>query len=231
MLDVHPPHEATHTWQDFFIHIATIIIGLLIAIGLEQTVELLHHRHEREDARERLIEEIKDNAEVTRDNVYALHAHEKHLAEDLQVLARLRAHKLQPTDHIITDRPWTPVKVGAWTTARADGAAAYLSPDDQVIFEHTNRDADLFNTMSLEAQTTLGRGAMVINQTRLLKAAPPQADASDIYYGHRGDAAAEEFSLAGAVGAVTLSQLTPAQIDRLKQTLVKSPISRKIKAG
>ncbi|MGA6982902.1 MAG: hypothetical protein WCC95_04255 [Candidatus Sulfotelmatobacter sp.] len=98
MLDVHPPHEATHTWQDFFIHIATIIIGLLIAIGLEQTVELLHHRHEREDARERLIEEIKDNAEVTRDNVYALHAHEKHLAEGLQVLARLRAHKLQPTD-------------------------------------------------------------------------------------------------------------------------------------
>jgi len=23
MLDVHPPHEAAHTWKDFFIHIAT----------------------------------------------------------------------------------------------------------------------------------------------------------------------------------------------------------------
>ena len=117
-------------------------------------------------------------------------------------------------------------EVGAWTTARADGAAAYLSPDDQVIFEYTNRDElDPFNTMSLEAQTTLGRGAMVINQTRLLKAAPPQADESEIHYGHRGDAAAEEFSLAGAVGAVTLSQLTPAQIDRLKQTLESSTMT------
>jgi hypothetical protein len=42
MLDVHPALHATTTWR-FFIHIATIVIGLLIAIGLEQTVELIHH--------------------------------------------------------------------------------------------------------------------------------------------------------------------------------------------
>jgi hypothetical protein len=45
MLDVHTPHESTRTWKDFFIHVAIITIGLLIAIGLEQTVELVHHRH------------------------------------------------------------------------------------------------------------------------------------------------------------------------------------------
>jgi len=38
MLDVHPPHASTHTWRDFFLHIATIVIGLLIAIGLEQSI-------------------------------------------------------------------------------------------------------------------------------------------------------------------------------------------------
>ena len=48
MLDVHPPHEAAHTWKDFLIHIATICVGLLIAIGLEQTVEALHRHHERD---------------------------------------------------------------------------------------------------------------------------------------------------------------------------------------
>ena len=41
MLDVHPPHEAAHTWKDFFIHIATIVVGLLIAVSFEQTVENL----------------------------------------------------------------------------------------------------------------------------------------------------------------------------------------------
>jgi hypothetical protein len=46
MLDVHAPHESIHTWKGFVIHIATITIGLLIAIGLEQLVEYLHHRHQ-----------------------------------------------------------------------------------------------------------------------------------------------------------------------------------------
>jgi hypothetical protein len=51
MLDVHPAHHAASTWRDFFIHIATIVIGLLIAIGLEQTVEYFHHRHLASEAR------------------------------------------------------------------------------------------------------------------------------------------------------------------------------------
>ena len=39
MLDVHTPHEPIHTRKGFFIHIATICVGLLIAVGLEQSVE------------------------------------------------------------------------------------------------------------------------------------------------------------------------------------------------
>jgi hypothetical protein len=51
MLDVHPAHHAASTWRDFFIHIATIVLGLLIAVGLEQTVEYIHHRHQLKKAR------------------------------------------------------------------------------------------------------------------------------------------------------------------------------------
>jgi hypothetical protein len=47
MLDVHPPHHAVSTRLEFLTHIVTIVIGLLIAIGLEQTVEYVHHRHQR----------------------------------------------------------------------------------------------------------------------------------------------------------------------------------------
>jgi hypothetical protein len=52
MLDVHPPHHAASTWRDFFIHIATIVIGLCIAVGIEQTVEFFHHHHLVRKARE-----------------------------------------------------------------------------------------------------------------------------------------------------------------------------------
>src|SRR6202049_139743 len=52
MLDVHAPHKAVHTWKDFFIHLATIVIGLLIAVGLEQTVEHIHDRFKVRETRE-----------------------------------------------------------------------------------------------------------------------------------------------------------------------------------
>ena len=54
MLDVHPPHAPTHTWRDFFIHIATIVVGLCIAVGLEQAVEVIHRHHQAAELRERL---------------------------------------------------------------------------------------------------------------------------------------------------------------------------------
>jgi hypothetical protein len=224
MLDVHPANHAASTWRDFFIHIATIVLGLLIAVGLEQTVEYFHHGHQRDDAREQLVEEIKQNAEITKDNVYSLHRHEKHLAEALQVLGRLRTHTLLPTDHIITERAWIPVRVATWKTARADGAASYLPTDEQAFFELANWDAEQFNIISTEASVALGRGAIVIHQSRIFKPAPPpQADAREIYFGHRGDAAAEELSLARqAVGAEVLTQLTAAQIDRLEQVIESS---------
>ena len=67
MLDVHPPHAPTHTWKDFFIHIATIVIGLLIAVGLEQTVEAIHRQHERHLLEHELHAEsliLQRNAEI-----------------------------------------------------------------------------------------------------------------------------------------------------------------------
>jgi hypothetical protein len=59
LLDVHPPHHAASTWRDFFIHIATIVIGLCIAVGIEQTVEYFHHRHQRHQLEEDLRAEAE----------------------------------------------------------------------------------------------------------------------------------------------------------------------------
>ena len=46
MLDVHAPHEVLHTWKGFFIHIATIVVGLFIAVALEQSVEAINRHRE-----------------------------------------------------------------------------------------------------------------------------------------------------------------------------------------
>jgi hypothetical protein len=57
MLEVHPARHAATTWREFFVHIATICIGLLIAISLEQAIEAVHHRNERSDLRESMRSE------------------------------------------------------------------------------------------------------------------------------------------------------------------------------
>lgn len=61
MLDVHAPNQRVHTWKNYFIHLATISIGLLIAIGLEQTVEYFHQRHQVREMTEKIQEESLEN--------------------------------------------------------------------------------------------------------------------------------------------------------------------------
>lgn len=67
-MEVHPPEHAIHNWRDFFIHIGTITIGLLIAIGLEQTVEFVHHRHQRHTAERNLEREFTENRSILQEN-------------------------------------------------------------------------------------------------------------------------------------------------------------------
>ncbi len=66
VFDVHMPHAA-HTWKDFWISLGTITAGLLIAISLEQSVEKLHHLHQRHELEASLRAEAamnKERAEV-----------------------------------------------------------------------------------------------------------------------------------------------------------------------
>lgn len=59
MLEVHAPHEPIYSWKGFTIHIATIVIGLLIAVGLEQTVEYFHHQHQAAKFEEHLRADLR----------------------------------------------------------------------------------------------------------------------------------------------------------------------------
>jgi len=68
MIDIHAPHETVHTWRDFFIHVATICVGLLIAVALEQSVELLHRHHEIVETREHIRDEVQLNQRVARED-------------------------------------------------------------------------------------------------------------------------------------------------------------------
>jgi len=155
MLDVHPPHHAASTWRDFFIHIATIVVGLLIAIALEQTVEAIHRARERKV----LIEDIHTEAE------HNLHVFDDNIAQNNQVKAwakvsiaaidaaspqssssetrgrnritvALPAGKLVPNDH-------APSRA-VWSVAKANGKVALLPENLAEVYDRVDYDAERF---------------------------------------------------------------------------------------
>src|SRR5579863_6778481 len=92
MLDVHPPHESIHTLASFFIHIATIVVGLLIAVGLEQTVEYFHHRQQVAEIRRSLAEERRINEVIFSSACNEFRRYAPILLGSLQTLTYLRTH-------------------------------------------------------------------------------------------------------------------------------------------
>jgi hypothetical protein len=125
MLDVHPPHESAHTWRDFLIHIGTIVVGLLIAISLEQSVEWMHHRHELREAEASLHDELQGNQSALQQDELQLDATEQELNANLQLLQAARAH--QPVNGTIQTRwEWNGMQSAAWDTIHATGAVALI---------------------------------------------------------------------------------------------------------
>lgn len=126
MLDVHPPHTPTHTWRDFFIHIATIVCGLLIAIGLEQTVEFFHHRHLIAEARETLHEEMTGNQKLIRHNLEALKQDDERLRHNIAILQQQKDHPSPTPEKLNAQWEWYGTFSTAWSTARDTGALALM---------------------------------------------------------------------------------------------------------
>src|SRR5580698_9093934 len=89
-MDVHPPHGGIHTWRDFWIHLGTITIGLLIAISLEQSVEGLHHLHQRHQLEQDLRAEGERNIEIVQ--------------KDRRLIAALRGWELDLRKNVETMR-------------------------------------------------------------------------------------------------------------------------------
>ena len=127
MIDVHAPHEPVLNWRDFFIHLITITIGLLIALSLEGCVEWQQHRHLVRDAEASLQAEVQNNAKDMQSTLDDLHKQQVVLKQDVVVLKEIaRTHKEPKNGHIdVTFRIHGFEDVG-WKTAQSTGALSYM---------------------------------------------------------------------------------------------------------
>ena len=138
-MEVHPPHQPLHTWKDFWIHLGTITIGLLLAIGLEQSVEALHHRHQRHQLQEDLRTEAEQNRQLI---LHDLRMTETEPWFEQALSAAAAAGKGAEVSFVLPPPPCLAGSVGTaevryfapsqavWTTARESGLVALLPVDE-----------------------------------------------------------------------------------------------------
>ncbi len=135
MIEVHAPHESVHTWKDVFIHIGIVTVGLLIAIGLEQTVEYFHHRHQVAETREALRIERKINIVRFQMETEEMRRFVPQLKMNLSIYQYLKEHPGAPKEkwpgklHLYS---YNANYIDAvWRTAQSSDVLQYM-PQDEV---------------------------------------------------------------------------------------------------
>jgi hypothetical protein len=151
MLEPHVPQEAIHSWKGFLVHIVAIVIGLLIAVVLEQSVEFFHHRHQRLQLEEQMHEVLEDNTQTVAVDTKQLTALRAYLV-DLQtaVAARRRGQSLpaapagnDPRSGVLVRLP----SLAPYEAAKENGTVALLSSQRIRLYNRLALQRDLLRSV------------------------------------------------------------------------------------
>jgi hypothetical protein len=125
-MEIDVPEKPIHSIRDFLVHIFTITVGILIALGLEQAVEAYHHRELASEARANIISELTDN----KHNLDAVRRGIPKLMKEpegvLHLVNEALAHKLRQTPPMGLHFDLATTTSTSWTTAQAVGALSYM---------------------------------------------------------------------------------------------------------
>ena len=139
-MHIHRPRPL-HGWRELSLEIGVIVFGIVIAVGLEQTVEFFHHHHQREQL----------EAALQRDG----HANRAYIKDDIgnaQIILRWALGEAAALDraaptgplilHSLPPAVISSPDAGVWPSARASGVSNLLPASAQNWLEY---QADVYN--------------------------------------------------------------------------------------
>jgi hypothetical protein len=134
LLDVHPIHAPVRAWRDFFIQIATIVVGLCIAVGIQQTVEFIRNHSQRAELRRTLRLEREDNYKTFASNAAAWRWGIAELENNLLVFQYIRQHPGTPQEKLPGVLLWATSNYdfgsAAWDAAHQSGRVTLLPSEE-----------------------------------------------------------------------------------------------------
>jgi hypothetical protein len=225
MIDIHPPQHAPMTKRDFFVHLFIVILGILIAIGLEQAVEFLHHCHLASEARSHLRTEAALDERSNNFNIFVTRLHQQFLQRDLVILHAARAHSPLPPGPFILHHARFLYPEGEWTRIHETGTINFLTENLAGLpYRYQNQEA--FMTHVDRSNEDLYRaGAVLRSENDLLQTTFEKNVATNNFLNSIADNQAgltqQELDRGFASFAETanFSALSPAQIDSLEHAI------------
>jgi hypothetical protein len=135
LIEAHAPHQSALTVKEFFVHIAIVTIGLLLAIGLEQTMEYFLHRHMVKETREELRIERENNVQRFALQTQEFYRFVPKLKTNLAIYQYLRQHPAAPAEKWPGKFDWFGMMPyyadSVWMTAKQSGVMQYM-PQNEV---------------------------------------------------------------------------------------------------
>jgi hypothetical protein len=154
MIDIHPPHHSVSTRREFFVHLFIVVLGILIAIGLEQTVEAIHHAQERRALIESFHHECADNLKVFDRDLALVH---QNIAWERTSLAALRNAKPQGGAITVTmasgpngggpNGGMHAPSRSVWSVAKSSGKVELLPENLAEVFDRVDGEGEHFNDL------------------------------------------------------------------------------------
>lgn len=165
-MDIHKP-KAAHSLGEFAIEIGTIICGILIALSLEQAVELVHNRQELTEAREAITRELSFDLTSLQTSAAQDACIDKRL-DLLEAWADGKTHINSAHLAAMDNRPLLRnLRATAWDITKTGAVAAHMPVDDRLayadVYEMIANQKDI-NTAQRTAWGAFGRYA---GKTRL----------------------------------------------------------------
>ncbi|HEX9138845.1 MAG TPA: hypothetical protein VF848_03595 [Steroidobacteraceae bacterium] len=208
MLEPHAPHEAIQTWRGFFVHIATIVVGLIIAVGLEQTVEYFHHRHQRNYLEQQMREVLENDIKLIADDTAKLKDFRAYLVELLTAINGRRHALSTPAAPPANDPRSGPAlrfpSLAPYEAAKDNGTTALLS----------NQRIRIFNRIALQRSLMMAVSDHWLDDLAAMNA-----------FKKRFDPAAETTGLEDLQSAADLAGLSLAELTEY-QVLIGNLINR-----
>jgi hypothetical protein len=129
-MEIHTPDKPIHSKKEFMFHMFTVILGILIALGLEGIVEWAHHRALVREARANIATELRHNKETVDKALPQIRQREQLLMTIIKAMEEVqKSHQLKQSSLLFNFSTYELYST-AWKTASVSGAVTYMDYEE-----------------------------------------------------------------------------------------------------